>query len=234
MKAAQEMCALVLVVSSAFGTIPAFGQSTVEPVSTAEKPIFRLGDSWIFGPTPPTPATPEQMSHQRVIEMTPQQTRISKAGGRFEIDLDSTSNMTRDHDVVFNPSRDLLHFPMKVGDSWSGNYTYSSGDTHWVSHRASVDATEVVHVVAGDFFAFRLTDSGTVQRMHNGMLIRDYTFEATCWYAPSVKRVIKWTSKGYAGAQPQYDSQWELHSFSLAPDAPVAASAAAQQTTGAQ
>ena len=30
--------------------------------------------------------------------------------------------------------------------------------------------------------------------MYNGMLIRDYSFDATYWYAPSVKRIIKWSS----------------------------------------
>ena len=91
------------------------------------------------------------MSHEKVIEVAPQQARISTVTGTgvaSEIDYDSTYNVSFDRGTVYGHSRALLRFPMKVGDSWSTNYTYtpSSGATRWVSHRASVGSTEVVHV----------------------------------------------------------------------------------------
>lgn len=82
-------------------------------------------------------------------------------------------------------------------------------------------------MAAGDFFAFRLAETGTAQQLSAGKPATDYPFKATLWYAPSVKRTIKWDEAEYPVGEPKVITRWELRSYNLAPVAPVSASAPA-------
>jgi hypothetical protein len=78
------------------------------------------------------------------------------------------------------------------------------------------------------FFAFRIVARGEVDRVVKGAYHRGSTFTETCWYAPSVKRVIKHVSTIYYYAASADDPNWELYNYSLVdPLKPAAASATA-------
>jgi hypothetical protein len=205
-------------------------QSTIQMVSQADKPVFRVGDTWIIGPTRGDPNS-QHPPRQTVIEVTPEQTRIAvqpASGAAYEIDLNSAGAVTANGATQYHPGRGYVHFPLSVGTSWDENYTATATgkETSWVSHHVTVDGAEIVRVVAGDFFAFRLVARGEVDRVIKGTYHRGSTFTETYWYAPSVKRVIKHMSTNYYYGASSDDPNWELYNYSLVdPVKPAAASA---------
>ena len=170
---------------------------------------------------------------QTVIEVTPEQTRIAvqtTSGNPYEIDLNSAGAVTVSGPTQYRPGRGYVHFPLSVGASWDENYTATATgrETSWVAHHVTVDGAEIVHVVAGDFFAFRLVARGEVDRVVKGAYHRGSTFTETYWYAPSVKRVIKHESTNYYYGASADDLNWELYNYSLVdPLKPAAAAAKA-------
>jgi hypothetical protein len=224
--------ALLVVLSPLFGTMAAGEQSTIQPVSQADTPVFRVGDTWAIGPTRGDPSS-QHPPRQTVIEVTPEQTRIAvqtTSGNPYEIDLNSAGAVTVSGPTQYRPGRGYVHFPLSVGASWDENYTATATgrETSWVAHHVTVDGVEIVHVVAGDFFAFRLVARGEVDRVVKGAYHRGSTFTETYWYAPSVKRVIKHESTNYYYGASADDLNWELYNYSLVdPLKPAAASATA-------
>lgn len=224
--------ALFVILSPVFLTFAAGEQSTIQPVSQADTPVFRVGDTWAIGPTRGDPNS-QHPPRQTVIEVTPQQTRIAvktTSGMPYEIDLNSAGAVTVAGPTQYDPGRGYVHFPLSVGASWDEHYTVTAigRQTSWVAHHVTVDAAEIVHVVAGDFFAFRLVARGEVDRIFKGAYHRESTFTETYWYAPSVKRVIKHVSTSYYYGASADDLNWELYNYSLVdPLRPAAASATA-------
>jgi hypothetical protein len=186
--------------------------STVEPVQQADPPVYHVGESWtmVYGRDDEEPTHVFQLT---VIAVTPGTIKISNTSrGRTarEEDYDSMGRLTRNGDVAYEPSLDSVRFPMSVGMSWQGNYQIVSDEsTKAVTAEVSVDGAEIIHVQAGDFFAFRLISHGVIASIQKSKFKDQQSFERTYWYAPSVKRVVKSETKTYAIAAKQTGQKTE-------------------------
>lgn len=193
-----------------------------EPVSrsgtpTAYAPTYKVGDTWtmLWGKTDTYPGV---KGVQTVVAVSDGQTTLSvssNGGTPFEEDFNNQGDLTRNGGITWEPSFGWLSFPMMVGKSWDSRYIqHSPSGTHAVSQRVEVVAFERVQVAAGSFDACKIVlhALGTPQ-LGGGSAV---PFNATYWYAPSVKRVVKsvmeWNVYHSVSMQTA-----ELAAFSLAP-----------------
>jgi hypothetical protein len=86
-----------------------------------------------------------------------------------------------------------------------------------------------VHVAAGDFFAFRIVNRGTVNTIQGSRYSGSNRFSQEYWYAPSVKRIIKMDATVFLGGNTGNKMQWELFGYSPANTAGAAVAPAASQ-----
>ncbi|SIT49278.1 hypothetical protein BN2476_680046 [Paraburkholderia piptadeniae] len=151
---AKIQCVFATVALSFYAAVCLAEQSTVLPVEQADLPVYHVGDTWSFGS--PESAYPASVTRHTVVEVTPQQTRMSVQhphGEPHEHNFDSTGNVTVDGSYSYQPNSGLMRFPLKVGESWSTDYTVTRRERSslWMTSHVSVEGSEVVHVKAGDF-----------------------------------------------------------------------------------
>jgi hypothetical protein len=197
--------------------------STVEPVQQADAPVYHVGESWTMA----YGGEDEEAAHLvelTVIGVAPGTTKFSNTshgGTSHEEVYDAMGRLTRNGDVAYEPNLDSVRFPMSVGMSWEANYQIvSDASTKAVTAQVSVDGAGIIHVQAGDFFAFRLISHGVIAILHKSKFRDQKSFERTYWYAPSVKRVVKSETKTYAIAAKQTGQATEtseLVNYSFAP-----------------
>ncbi|MBC7957253.1 MAG: hypothetical protein H7Y33_15440 [Cytophagales bacterium] len=100
---------------------------------------------------------------------------------------------------TYSPRRNFFDFPLYVGKSWSTDWLYncSSGYHENATHTAQVQAMESVTVGAGTFDALRIqyqtqfTNSNDAGLLNGVSGSATYSQEGTCWWAPTLKRMIK-------------------------------------------
>ncbi len=211
-------CVFAVAALSFHAAVCLAGQSTVLPVEQADLPVYHVGDTWSFGN--PESAYPASVTRHTVVEVTPQQTRMSVQpphGEPHAHNFDSTGNVIVDGSYSYQPNSGLMRFPLKVGESWDTDYTVTRSErsTLWMTSHVSVEGSEVVHVKAGDFFAFKLIERGKTEEILQGKYTRRNTYNNVVWYAPSVGRNIKWDGTVYWGNGTANSTRWELYSYSL-------------------
>lgn len=206
----------------------------VQGPSEASAPVYRVGDTWTISSSddPDSAGTTITLT---VVSVSAKGAQISAShanGPPYEIDLDATGSVTRRRTETYDPSTDALRFPMSVGMSWMSNHTSSNGidPAKTIASRVSVDGTEIIHVPAGDFFAFRLVGHAEVNVLHGSRFFVTSRSTSTYWYAPAVKRVVKAEVVIYRHLKgAERTETTELLNYSLvSPDAANAASAAQQ------
>ena len=95
---------------------------------------------------------------------------------------------------VFDPDQGLFKFPLHPGDTHEAHYdmkdpTEGPYEVRFERH-VKVVGWEDVKVPAGKFHALRVESEGPFQRVDKGV---SGTAKETAWYAPEVKRYVKWT-----------------------------------------
>ncbi len=173
------MKAALAFVALAFLAGPALAQK-------AERPALKAGDRWRFE-TKINGAAVKWLDRVWIVtSVTP-------------LEIDGTENgkplqLTPNLNNIQSPSRtdtdrQLLNFPLAIGKRWrfSNEYTVASIDVPSRSdYRVGVAGYEKVHVVAGDFDAFKLLAKG---RWKAGGLSGETTI--TYWYAPAARAIVK-------------------------------------------
>jgi hypothetical protein len=194
--------------------------SSIEPVQQAQAPVYHLGDTWTLA-YDREDGKPDRLLQLAVTATAPATTRLSGAwqgGTPFEVDYDDMGCLTRSGDTTYKPSLGTVRFPMSVGMTWQANYRIiSDKPIREVTAQVSVDGAEVIHVQAGDFFAFRLISHGVISIMHGSHLIDQKSYESTYWYAPAARRVVKSETKTYvivAKHGSQSTQTFELRNYS--------------------
>ncbi|WP_028221939.1 hypothetical protein [Paraburkholderia oxyphila] len=192
--------------SSVWAQTPA----TTNPV--APVPTYRVGDRWVlvYGKT---------AIESTVTSVTDTQTIFAETknwGTPYELAFDAQGNLLRSGDTSYEPCLCSLSFPMSVGKSWYARWTVRNpSGSHQVEAHVSVEAFERVKVRAGEFDAFRLVMHGI--STYQGVSLFNVPWDATFWYAPAVKRVVKSESVSYVRYQGSRTEKFELYDFSLAP-----------------
>lgn len=187
-------------------------------VPTTAAPSYKVGDTWtyLWGRTD---ASPGNVLVLTVVAVTEVQTTMSSTwngGAPKEVDYDSQGNVTRDgNGTTYEPSTGDLSFPLTVGKSWDfHNIRRFTGGTLDVRGTSRVVAFEQIKVAAGSFDAFKIESRGVNAKQLERLYSAPFT--NTYWYAPGVKRIIKWDYSLYLGHQAQTQTK-ELSAFSLAP-----------------
>lgn len=118
----------------------------------------------------------------------------------------------------------MLRFPMSVGDSWEHKRDWQSVTGNLkltITMKYKVVGHEEVIVPAGKFMTYKLAADGWVKDNSSiGSVGGDARFEERYWYAPEVKRIVKYHGKQLKWVPPVFMETWsltyELASYSLA------------------
>ena len=143
-----------------------------EPASV-EAPSFRVGDSWVFQENVQTGTS--GFTQQRLVETID---RVSSDELLMGIKLDGSPRAPEEHRIGLDLSQRLLvngsevvtsrpfAFPMKVGQSWTSEWTDPRPQGQRVSARVhrtyKVTGWEDVTVPAGTFHALKIEAKGTI------------------------------------------------------------------------
>lgn len=111
----------------------------------------------------------------------------------------------------YTPARQLLSFPLYYGKSWTSDWQYacSAGYREKASAVNTVDDVGSITVPAGTFEALRIRSVISYSESNDNLLVGGafgqgrYTQEQTCWWATSIRRVVRCeNSYSYLGGAP--------------------------------
>jgi hypothetical protein len=142
---------------------------------------------------------------------------VSDAGSEGRTAYDASDNVVRTSDSAgtdicrFEPSQLEYRFPLKFGNTWTGNWSADCVGTAVRNgeSRFEVDGYEKVKVGAGTFDALRVSGSIVHTNVTDPALPggaegkATYTQTQRCWWAPSLQRTVRCEiSYDWAGAKP--------------------------------
>ena len=120
-----------------------------------------------------------------------------RQGGEKEVDVTFTAEwnqVSSANSGIFEPHQDLFRFPLRPGNTHEARYEvrFPQQGAYQVRHerKVTVRGWEEVAVPAGRFRALRVESEGTFQRVDRSL---SGTVKEVMWYAPEVKRYVKWT-----------------------------------------
>lgn len=186
----------------------------------ASAPQYTVDDTWTFeriasdGPGTRTTFT----ETVKVVDEQHIGVRVDPAGTRRRYTVSMNRLDTNKKEIP------LLRFPLAVGNQWEGDWdwkstTSSAFGTNTLSYKVVSKGT--VQTPAGSFEAYKIeangfvNDRGTAWGGPQSQPRRTETY----WYAPTVKRIVKYEGKDLKWLPPNYVETWsskyELKSFKL-------------------
>jgi len=178
----------------------AVGAAESDPV---ERPQVKAGDSWAYRRVDYFTNQPEGLfrdsvtfANERVIQTVGQR-------GKDPQEIDSTFTaewnfVSSANGGIFNPDQGLFRFPLRAGDTHEAHYRVKlpQQGAYEVQHdrRVKVVGWEDVSVPAGKFRALRVESEGSFQRRDTSISGK---VREIAWYAPEVKRYVKWTFENW-------------------------------------
>lgn len=213
-----------LVVAFAPGQLLAAGhQSTpITPSSSAaspeaERPTWTVGDKWRYDWTDDGKQDWAVNEYVGTVEKDGKtyhliKTRFWRMYFDADLNIVADEHVNRGKVAEYNPAWPDFNWPLVVGKKWTGRFTHSgiASDGSRYSHTDEwafkVLAYEKVKTPAGEFEAFRI-----LARQTNNLETGDRVHEKEYWYAPAVKRILKYEIRG-----PRYSRTGEVTRFSLA------------------
>jgi len=207
----MRLTRLIAMIATAFLFSPCV-QGEVE----AAAPKFRVGDTWTFD------------NVRSVDDRVPfTQTVLSIEADKITV-LNAPSGKTPSYSPTMMPLDPRgteianVRFPLTVGAKWEVRHDWIDGK-HFgtISKDCEVVAFERVVVPAGEFEAYRLTGTGwNKDKAETSPIGGDLHLTEIYWYAPAVKRVIKYQGKQTKYFPGQHVEVWsrtlELKSYTLA------------------
>jgi hypothetical protein len=177
----------------------------------AQRPDVQPGDRWRFAVYHAVPSSAP--SRAWVVDSVGDDAIVGTENGqplRLTRDLNP-----RESPLMTQWDTEPLRFPMQVGAQWQhvGRVRFKdNGSQARVQTQVQVEAWEQIRVVAGNFDAFRLRATGTIEGTSYGGIAQLRGESSTVyWYAPSARAIVKWTNRNtYRG-----ESTVELVDFSL-------------------
>lgn len=169
--------------------------ASAQGLTRADRPEFKLGDTWQYYVTPRTGEKYLGARHiVRAIAPDEVTIGIGKTVRRVTPELNVIDN--RSGDTVTSshaPYWRLYSFPLEIGKEWSGRWQSRSSArpqvTYW-SATVKVVGTESATVAAGTFETLKLEFRGDYY-----VSLPDYQFSGSwrefAWYAPAVKQSVK-------------------------------------------
>lgn len=210
---AYTSIAVVLSMATVLFSVSSTAYSQIE----VNAPVFNVGDKWTFDRILEH-GNREQFSE--TIQVVAQDTLVvllSESGHQRRFSR-SMNPLEKDQAEV-----PRVRFPMTAGSKWEGDWEWTrnkgnlfgSHVMHW-----KVVAEETVEVPAGKIHALKIEGNGWVKdRSTINSVGGDIRSTETFWYAPSVKRIVKYQGKNLKWIPPQFIEVWslsyELRSYEL-------------------
>ena len=168
------------------------------------RPEVKPGDSWTYQRMDYFTNQPDgrvsdtvTFANERVIQLVATRGRDDK-----EIDTTYTAEwnfVSTANGAIFNPDQGLFRFPLHPGDLHEAHYNvkFPQQGAYEVRHdrRVKVVGWEEVNVPAGTFRALRIESEGGFQRQDTFV---GGKAKEVAWYAPEVKRYVKWTFENWS------------------------------------
>jgi hypothetical protein len=150
--------------------------------STANKPDWKVGDSWEFRSVT-SPEDKESKWSRQIVELLPEERiRVRFGDGKLE-QYDTALNFIPEGRADF--TRVLVRYPLKVGDEWS--YARKFNNQNWEEKgTAKVAAYETITVPAGTYECYRVEVDASFGAM--GSSTQSLWSR---WYCPKVKWIAK-------------------------------------------
>jgi len=204
--------------AAAFFAFVAAAHAQGEP--PVQRPEVHVGDTWTYRYTVYVPTTRTTLvdsevtfADDRVIHLV-----ANDIAGAKDVDLTYTSEwnlVASRRSGIYEPHSAMLRFPMRPGDSWPSRYklTFPREDYSTEQDRiAKVQGWEEVQVPAGRFRALKVVAEGSSKRSDRP--VWGYVREVM-WYAPQVKRYVKWTYEAGGARAVNRSFEYELVSYEL-------------------
>lgn len=193
----------------------------------ALKPLVAPGDTWTYRTTRPRAVELETITVTTVSESTDSiQADVDQRpdGTAPNPEPDRTGVWTREWNskvlsrpgigvgTVLRPHGAVFRFPMKVGDEYETAYELTTstksgpGPTYRIRRTTKVVRWEEVVLPAGRFKTIVIESEGMAQEVGGGA----WPMSVTLWYAPEVRRQVKYQQRGWPN-----DSESELLSYKL-------------------
>jgi hypothetical protein len=166
-------------------------------------PEVKAGDTWTYRRMDYFTNRPDGLLRETVSFANEQaiQTVAKRGGDDSEIDTTYTAEwnfVSTANGAIFSPDQGLFHFPLRPGDAHEAHYStkFPQQGAYEVRHdrRVKVVGWEELSVPAGKFRALRIESEGRFQRVDTAI---SGTAKETAWYAPEVKRYVKWTFENW-------------------------------------
>ena len=175
----------------------------------ASRPAWKVGDTWVYDMTYGAKNTYEVVAEQ------PDTYKVlvkRSNGSKSVLTYDRDGNLLARGNVSFTPKRDVLHFPLRVGESYTGvAYTHphqrKPGVTVTTTAKITSIKSEEVTVLAGTFIALRM-DIEQSYKLSTGY---SNSTKETGWYVPDVGRWVKYQTIDYG--IPNQPEEMQLVSF---------------------
>jgi hypothetical protein len=167
------------------------------------RPEVKPGDSWSYRRMDYHTNQPDGLISDSVTFANERVIQTVGKRGRDDKEIDSTYTgewnfVSTPNGAIFDPHQGLFKFPMRPGDTHESRYQtkFPLQGAYEVRHqrRVRVVGWEDVTVPAGKFRALRVESEGPFQRVDAAI---SGTSKETAWYAPEVKRYVKWTFENW-------------------------------------
>ena len=177
---------------------------------TAEKPVYKVGDKWVFTQTH-ADGKASRWSRE-IVEVAPDHLTV-RLGAANTAEYDDAMNSAPNG---AQNARVLVRYPLKVGDSWSFSRRAGSSGQGEERGNAKVTQHESITVPAGRYECFRIeAESTTATRGVNDQQ------KWVRWYCPAVKWIareeIRTVSSRYGQGSSHSEAISELVSFTPGP-----------------
>lgn len=180
------------------------------------RPQVKPGDTWTFRRVDHTGedatrsfAETVTFANERVIQIVHKREGMEK-----EIDATFTAEwnaVSSPNTGIFDPDQGLLRFPLRPGDTHDASYDvrFPRQGAYEVKQQRHVKVIgwEDVKVPAGTFRALRVESAGTWYRVDRGV---SGEAKEVMWYAPQVKRYVKWAFDNWTPRGRSQSWAWEL------------------------
>jgi hypothetical protein len=189
--------------------------------SPATLPDVHVGDRWTFQQRDGLTDDVQAEFTRRVVTVSPAEiTAVQQQKGRpgqSVLYFTREWNLEDNGVIKYDPSPLVLHFPMKSGDTWQGQYksrTLANGFTLVCQSVSKVAAHETIKVLAGSYDTLRIDARQECRGADpNAAAVQ---FATSNWYAPAVKAIVKTVSSGMFEGRERNRTVTEMLNYSLA------------------
>ena len=196
------------------------GMAHAQADAPVERPHVKPGDRWTYRYIEYIPASRTSTISSEVTFADEHAIHLvsTQDGGEKENDVTFTAEwnlVASRRSGIYDPHNGMFRFPMRPGDSWPSRYRVSFPRESYYSDQdriARVEGWEEVDVPAGRFRALKIVAEGASSRSDRPLSGRT---REVMWYAPQVKRYVKWTYEAGSVRRTNHSFEYQLVDYKL-------------------